>query len=284
MSMAEQFQRFRSSHPVTHREISGHDWNIIATGKGDQTVVILPGGGGDAESMFPVVSGLEREYRVIAIGYPATAANAEDVIEGIKAILDEYGVPHACLLGHSLGGMLARAFSLKCPERVDSLIIANSAVYSPGRRLFFKAVLPVMACLPHAILVRAIRSGFNRLLKGHPDREFWLCYVNQCEMARPDSPGIRNQLSCMAGLLKDRNLTRTSPGEWNGRVLILESDQETGFTARERHDFRLLYPGASVHVFAHAGHLSFITHTQEFITIAGDFLAARKTTYAPKPG
>jgi pimeloyl-ACP methyl ester carboxylesterase len=88
----------------------------------------------------------------------------------------------------------------------------------------------------------------------------------------------------MAGLLKDRNITRTSPGEWNGRVLILESDQETGFTARERHDFRLLYPGASVHVFAHAGHLSFITHTQEFITIAGDFLAARKTTYAPKPG
>jgi hypothetical protein len=39
-----------------------------------------------------------------------------------------------------------------------------------------------------------------------------------------------------------------------------------------------------MHVFAHAGHLSFITHTQEFVTIAGNFLAARKTTYAPKPG
>jgi pimeloyl-ACP methyl ester carboxylesterase len=284
MSMAEKFQDFRASHPVTHRDISGHDWSIIATGNGDQTVVILPGGGGDAESMFRLVSGLEQEYRVIAIGYPATVTTADGIVDGIKAILDENGVRHACLLGHSLGGILARAFSLKYPEQVDSLIVANSAAYSPGRRMFFKAVLPVMARLPHAIQVRAIRSGFNRLLKNHPDREFWLGYVNQCELARPDSPGIRNQLLCMADLLKDGSITRANPGRWSGRVLILESDQETGFTLRERHDFRRLYPDASVHVFAHAGHLSFITHTQEFVTVAGDFLAARRTAHAPKPG
>jgi pimeloyl-ACP methyl ester carboxylesterase len=233
--------------------------------------------------MFPVVSGLEQEYRVIAIGYPAAATNTEEATEGIKAILDEYRVRHACLLGHSFGGMLARAFSLEYPERVDSLIIANSAAYSPGRRLFFKAVLPVMARLPHAILVGAIRSGFSRLLKNHSDREFWLGYVGQSEMARPDSPGIRNQLLCMADLLRNRSIARANPGGWNGRILILESAKETGFTARERHDFRLLYPGASVHVFAHAGHLSFITHTQEFISVAADFIAARKTPPSPKP-
>jgi pimeloyl-ACP methyl ester carboxylesterase len=65
--------------------------------------------------------------------------------------------------------------------------------------------------------------------------------------------------------------------------LILEPDEETGFTLRERHNFRLLYPDASVHVFAHAGHLSFITHTQEFISVAADFIAARKTPPSPKP-
>jgi pimeloyl-ACP methyl ester carboxylesterase len=280
MSMAEQLQQFRASHPITHRKISGKLWNFIVTGKNDQTVVILPGGGGDAESMFPVVSELERKYRVIAIGYPATVTTADGIVDGISAILDECGANHVCILGHSFGGMAARSFALKYPQRVDSLIMANFAVYSPSRRLFFRASLPVMARLPHAVLGWAIRSGFGRLLKNRTDREFWLTYVNQCEMMEPRSPGLRSQLLCMLDFLKNASVTPADHEGWNGRVLILESDRETGFTRRERHDFRRLYPNASVHVFAQAGHLSFITHTHEFVGAVEDFLATRETPTA----
>jgi len=38
-----------------------------------------------------------------------------------------------------------------------------------------------------------------------------------------------------------------------------------------------------MHVFAHAGHLSFITHTQEFVSTVGGFLATTKKNMAPKP-
>ena len=275
--MTEQFQHFRASHPVTHRQISGNDWNLIVSGVGDQAVVILPGGGGDAESMFPVVSELERKHRVIAIGYPASIANADGILEGIRAILDVSGVRQVCLVGHSLGGMVARSFALRYPERVDSLIVANFALYSPSRRLFFKALLPVMAHLPHVVLVRAIRSGFGRLLKGQAEREFWLRYVNQSAMMKPHSPGLRSQLLCLLDFLKDGSLSRAGHDGWNGPVLILESDRETGFTPRERHDFRRLYPRARVHVFAQAGHLSFITHTREFVGAVEDFLDAGKS-------
>jgi pimeloyl-ACP methyl ester carboxylesterase len=176
--------------------------------------------------------------------------------------------------------MVARSFALQYPERVDSLIMANFALYSASRLLLFKALLPVMTRLPHAVLVRAIRSGFGRLLKNHADREFWLHYLNQCEMMAPHSPGLRSQLLGMLDFLKNRSIARADRETWNGPILILESDRETGFTRRERHDFRRVYPNARVHVFAQAGHLSFITHTREFVGAVEDFLTARKANPA----
>ncbi len=283
MSIFEQFQLFRDLHPIVHRIVSGNDWSYIAAGAGDRTVVILPGGGGDAESMFPVVSGLEQRCRVVAIGYPPTAARADEIVDGVRTILDDCGVRHACLLGHSLGGFAAQALARRYPDRVDSLIIANSAVYSPGRMRLFRVLLPVMARLPHRVMARAVRSAFQRLLKGDPDREFWMYYVNQCAMMDSRSKGLRNQVLCMLDFLKDARAARAPAGGWNGRVLILESDHETGFTPRERRSFRMLYPNAAVHVFSNAGHLSFITHTGEFVGTVGDFLAVKETCLCPGP-
>jgi len=223
--------------------------------------------------MFPVVVELEQRCRVIAIGYPSTATKADEIVEGIRAILDDCAVRRGCLLGHSLGGFVAQAFAEKYPERVDALIIANCAVYSASRRLLLKLALPIMAHLPHQMLVRSIQSKFRRLLKDDPNREFWLNFVTQAEAANPRSKALRNQLWCMLDFLKNSRSTPTKTGRWSGRVLILESDQETGFTPKERKGFRLLYPGATVHVFPPAGHLSWATHTREFVGTVADFLA-----------
>ena len=279
MSISGQFQLFRNSHAVVHRLVAGNDWSYIAAGSGDQTVVILPGGGGcdatGAESMFPIVAGLEPHCRVIAIGYPSTATKAHELVDGLRAILDDCGVRRAVLLGHSLGGFVAQTFAQKYPERVDALIIANCAAYTPARMRLFRIMLPIMARLPHWVLAGFIRSAFKRLLKDDSDREFWLQYVNQSEMMNRHSPGLRNQVLCMLDFLRQAATAPAKAGGWTGRVLILESDQETGFTPKERKNFRLLYPGATVHVFRQAGHLSWATHTGEFVGTVADFLVTK---------
>ena len=134
MSISEQYEAFRKSHTISHLTVSGNDWSYIAAGAGMHTVVILPGGGGiDADCMFPVVLALERQYRVIAIGYAPTATTVKELVEGVRAILDDRGVEHCCMLGHSLGGFIVRAFVQDYPRQIDSLILANSAVYIPRR-------------------------------------------------------------------------------------------------------------------------------------------------------
>jgi len=280
MPLSEQFQLFRSSHPVAHHLAGGHDWSYVSAGTGESTVVILPGGGGcdaiGAVSMFPVVAGLEQHFRVIAIGYPSTATKVDDLVEGLGAVLDDAGVRHAVLLGHSLGGFVAQAFAQKYPDRMAALLIANCAFYSPGRTLLLKLTLPLLARLPRTLLMGSIHAKFKRLLQGDPGREFWLNFLTHAEAADPHSPALGNQLRCMRDFVRRGRLMPAKAGGWTGRVLILESDEETGFTARERRDFRALYPGATVHVFPHAGHLSWATHTGEFVGAVTDFLAAGK--------
>jgi pimeloyl-ACP methyl ester carboxylesterase len=276
MPISEQYAHFRESHAVAHLTVSGNEWTFIDTGTGKQTVVVLPGGGAiEADCMFPVVSALERQYRVIAIGYAPTAITVKEVVEGIRAVLDDRGVEHCCMLGHSLGGFVERAFAQAYPQRVDSLIIANSAVYTPGRMLLIRILLPVAIVLPQSVLASAIRSKFERLLQTVPesDREFWMSYVNKSEVMNPKSRGLRSQLRVM---LDFRDKLATATG-WNGRVLIIESAEETGFTLKERQILRSYYPGATIHIIAGAGHLSFITHTEEFDGTVGNFLAGRKS-------
>jgi pimeloyl-ACP methyl ester carboxylesterase len=280
MSLSEQFVRFRESHPLSHRTVAGHDWSYLVAGAGAQTVVILPGGGGcDPECMFPVVAALEQSYRVIEIGYAPTATTVQELIEGVRTILDDCGVERCCMLGHSLGGFVERAFVQAYPQRVEALIIANSAVYTPGRALLIKAVLPVAFILPRTVMLSAVRSKFSSLLKTLPevDREFWMGYVNQTEMVQPQSKSLRNQLRCMLDFIRHGWEKPVAVPGWNGRVLIIESSEETGFTLKERQILRTLYPGAAVHVIQGAGHGSFMTHTHEFNETVVGFLAEQKT-------
>ena len=280
MSLSEQFARFRETHPISHRTVSEHEWSYVVAGSGAQTVVILPGGGGcDPECMFPVVAALEQSYRVIEIGYAPTATTVPELIEGVRTILDDCGVERCCMLGHSLGGFVERAFVQAYPQRVEALIIANSAVYTPGRALLIRAVLPVSFVLPQSVMLAAVRSKFRSLLKTLPeaDREFWMSFVNRSEMVKPQSKSLRNQARCMLDFIRRGWDKPVAVPGWNGRVLIIESSEETGFTLKERQILRALYPGATIHIIQGAGHGSFMTHPQEFNDTVAGFLAEKKS-------
>ncbi len=45
--------------------------------------------------------------------------------QNTKALLDSLGVQKVCVLGHSMGGMLATRFALMYPDRVEKLILEN---------------------------------------------------------------------------------------------------------------------------------------------------------------
>ena len=56
------------------------------------------------------------------------------------------------------------------------------------------------------------------------------------------------------------------------RVLIIESDNDPLIGARARAELRARYPGAAVHRFAGAGHISAMVETDAYLAAVSAFL------------
>jgi pimeloyl-ACP methyl ester carboxylesterase len=269
--LVHQLNDFRQTHPIQRVASGGHIWEYLRGGAGASSIGLLPGGAGNAENMFVIMGILEKDFRVLSITCPDSVTNTAEIERGITTIMDREGIPKAYLLGHSLGAMFAERVMLAAPDRVEGLIIANAAHYGRLRRRLVMLATSLLAYLPRGLVARQARAAFARLMKNTPDREFWIPYLT-AEMERMSRGDLQNRSACMRDVIRGFPQRPADLGGWKGRVLILESDDETGFTKREKAALRRLYSNASVHVFHGAGHLSPLTRPSEFADAVSKFV------------
>jgi pimeloyl-ACP methyl ester carboxylesterase len=112
----EQLLVFRSLHPVKRLTVHATEWEYLAGGQSEETLVLLTGGLNCSEVWFQIMTEFEKTCRVLAIRYPCVATVAE-LVEGVAAILDAEYAHQAHILGESLGGMVAQCFVRRYPER-----------------------------------------------------------------------------------------------------------------------------------------------------------------------
>jgi pimeloyl-ACP methyl ester carboxylesterase len=124
---------------------NGHSIYVEQQGTGEP-VLLIHGFGSSSYEWRQVAPALAASYRVIALdlfgfGYterPRDAASytREGQAEMILGVLDLLGIRSAHLVGHSYGGALALYLAATAPERVRSLVLADSAAptYPNDRR------------------------------------------------------------------------------------------------------------------------------------------------------
>ncbi|VXC35204.1 Alpha/beta hydrolase [Pseudomonas sp. 8Z] len=107
--------------------------SYLTTGQG-QPVVLIHGVGLNKEMWGGQIVGLAPHFQVIAydmLGHgdsprPAPGTTLEGYAAQLRDLLDHLGLARASVIGFSMGGLVARAFALHHPERLDSLVILNS--------------------------------------------------------------------------------------------------------------------------------------------------------------
>lgn len=101
-------------------------------------VVFVHGLGGDRTTWHAQLALLSATHTAVAVdlrGYGDSADGPDpldfkrDFCTDLVAVMDHFGVPRAHLVGLSMGGRVARATALLVPDRVASLVLANT---SPG--------------------------------------------------------------------------------------------------------------------------------------------------------
>ena len=111
-------------------------WELTAAGVGDDrpVVVLSHGAGGSHAVWFQQVPVLGRRFRVLtwdARGFGNStnvgdATSAEAAGADLAAVLDDAEVDSAHLVGQSMGGWHISAFAISAPERVRSLVYADT--------------------------------------------------------------------------------------------------------------------------------------------------------------
>ena len=172
MISREKLEMFRSTYHLCKTTIEGHIWYWYSGGNGSQTVVVLPGAGAfgalGAEVMFPVITALEQQFRVIAFGYPFEATTVRALIDGIHAVLAEQHVQRAAFLGHSLGSLLTLGYLDTYPQQVNSVIIANFALPSPAHMRSLQRTLSLVVRLPALVTALVVKVQFRQSLQDYP--------------------------------------------------------------------------------------------------------------------
>lgn len=105
-------------------------------GESGVPVILLPGIMDSARSFEPVLDALPASVRAIALtlrGHgdasgPARGYAISDMVQDVLTFMDAQGVPAAVLVGHSLGGVVARRLAAAHPARVLGLVLVSTFV------------------------------------------------------------------------------------------------------------------------------------------------------------
>src|SRR5215470_7189080 len=122
---------------LTGGALDGLALHYVTAGRGP-AVVLLHGLGGFAESWRSTIEALAPRHTVVAIDLPGFGCSAKPrgpyglgyFAESVAGCLDALGLGSVSLVGHSLGGAIAVAFTLSRPARVDRLALIGALV--PG--------------------------------------------------------------------------------------------------------------------------------------------------------
>ena len=263
--------------PEKSLNVRGVEWRYATGGRGEQTVLLLHGAVGGAETVARLAESFADEYRTVA---PTVADvwTLDEACNALSAILDQEHVGRAVVFGGSFGGMLAQAFLKRRPRQVEHLVLLGASLPNreagarAGRMLKFLRLLPFP--LTRALLKLEVSKGLNA--PAPPDvaervAEFRLRLEEYFDRGLTRAA----LLSRLALSVDFNNGEPQAPGElddWPGRVLIVESNDDPATPAVERRRLREAYPRALVCAFAGAGEMIPLLRLEELVGVVKAFL------------
>lgn len=277
---AEQVARlkeFRLTHPYKHLIVGDTKWEYISCGQGDQTLLLLPGALSVGESTFPLITEFENEFRIIAPSY-ALALTMTGLCDGIAEILEAESLNQVHVMGGSYGGLVAQHFVRQYPTKARNAILSHTFVLRPKYAKPLWLAGKLFPTLPRSLFVRILKLRLNKMLLStlravnHPEAEFWRAYLNEAIASDLLKEVFIHQNKCLLDLAHQPQFAPDDLKGWDGKVLIIESDDDPAIPAPDRELLRSTYPTAQVHTFRDAGHASSILKRAEVVSIRRRFV------------
>jgi len=239
---------------------------ISVAGEGE-LLLFLHGIGGRRQNWDAQLAFFSREYQAAA--WDARGYGESDDYEGpldftvfsadLVRVLDHFGARQAHLVGLSMGGRIARNFALHHPERVRSLVLANT---SPGFGVMSGGELRAFVEQRRKLDPQA---QAKRLLGPSPPAEAYEKLVGSLRAVHRESYLKTVEASTAQDLAAPIERIR-------GPTLVITSTADNLYPVSIAQDMARRIPGARLVVIEGAGHLSNLERPQEFNQTVAEFL------------
>lgn len=143
-TFTEEFNEFLTTHPFRTVNAGGQNFEVIDSGSGSRTIVML-NGVDMYQFWIHYVTALEKNYRVVMMKYPVTIWKNVEMAAALKALFTKLGIDAPILVGISDGGVLAQLYAKMYRAGglilVSTLTVDSAYVESMKKEKFF---MPIM--------------------------------------------------------------------------------------------------------------------------------------------
>lgn len=279
-----------------------HGDRIAYRDEGDGDVLLLIHGmAGSSETWRAVIPPLSKKFRVIApdlLGHGESAKPRTDYSLGAFAVwlrdfLDELGVSHATVIGHSLGGGVAMQFVYQHPDYAQRLILISSGGLGPDVGWVLRLlsapgaefVLPIVAPPPVLSIGNKLRSWMRSAgIRSPRGAELWSAYSSLSDGQTRQSflRTLRSVVDYRGQAVSALNRLRLREdlpvmaiwGECDGIIPVAH--------AHAAHEART---DARLEVLPDVGHFAQVEAPEQVVELIEDFIATgeRRDTQSPQP-
>ena len=192
-----------------------------------QPLILLHGNGEDSSYFIHQIDCFSKDYRVIAIDTRGHGKSPrgdkpftiKQFAEDLKDFMDEKGIEKAVLLGFSDGGNIALTFALKCPERVEKLILNGANLYPSGVKAIYQ--------WPIEIGYRTARLFSKKSEKAKHNAELLALMVNEPNIEPAELSRLTMPVLVVAGtkdMIKESHTRLIYKSLPNAQLSIIEGD------------------------------------------------------------
>jgi proline iminopeptidase len=272
---------------------AGLELHYRSSGTGTPAVLLSGGPGLKVDYMTPVGDALPASYRRILFEQRGTGRSRaatitpesmtlKVVVEDLEALRVHLKVDRLLIIGHSWGGMLAMAYAVAHPDRIDRLVLISSGgptlefnqwfgdnIRARLRPEDIEAQSYWQAAAKNGVAPdKAVLEGVKAIIPGYFfDRAKGLAFAaaTQDGSLHSDSSGM-----LFADLAKNYDL-RAGLKKLDRPVLIVHGHQDP-IGDKTAEDIHALIPGSTLAYLNKCGHFPWIEQPEEFRRIVGAFL------------
>jgi pimeloyl-ACP methyl ester carboxylesterase len=244
----------------------------ILTGTGTETILVLSGMLGRADTGYRMVIEFKQNYRVLAISY-SSHMQMGTLVNGLIKLLDQEGIQRVHLVGTSLGTAVGHVLVRRYPERLDRIVLSTFGLYDSKKLKQLKQFIGFLDRLPYWVIKKYFKLVFPSLLDGfsESDKQFQIAYLNDLLDLQIDRQMMISQYRTLLDMFENPTYGIDRPID-NSSILIMQSQDDKSWDPDAQEAFRQTYPNAQVRLFDAGGHLRELRDEIEHIAIVRHFL------------